>query len=159
MPSRIVCTSHGVSSGLASSTRAATPATWGAAMDVPWIDRYPVWSPRARGHALQMALPGAATSTYGRRFEKSVTSRPLSTAATAITLGSMAGIPYGLPRCWSLPAEATTTTPARTAASTAGRKKAWVRMPLSGVWRPTPRLMFITRAPCATAKSIASTMS
>src|SRR5437660_11915235 len=75
-------------------SRAPTPATWGVAMEVPLRLLYPLGSQSVQepvGTEELMATPGAATSSSGPVDEKEAHASRLSTAATAIESGSLAG--------------------------------------------------------------------
>src|SRR5262245_59330438 len=90
--------------GQLARTRAANPATCGAAIDVPDFDTTP--PPLA---VEMIPLPGAATSTQVPRFESTARPSPWSVFATDRTFGHEPG------HCWNelplLPAVDTSTTP------------------------------------------------
>src|SRR3954452_5427123 len=93
-----------------------------------------------------MFSPGATTSTHLPKLENVDTTSPGPTEPTAIAPGAAAGyIVRSLP---SLPAAATTSTPAAVTACTASRSA------LEDPW--LPRLMLITFAPCRAAQYIPS---
>ena len=81
-------TARGDAAGLASSANAATPATWGVAIEVPLIELV------APSFVLQddvMLTPGAKTSTHLPKLEKlGLASEPF-VAPTVIALGALAG--------------------------------------------------------------------
>ena len=81
-------TSSGARAGARSRRRAATPATWGAAIEVPFITAVPVvlWMP-----ADTMEWPGAHTSMHGPTLEKSATASVEVRAPTVMARGARAG--------------------------------------------------------------------
>src|SRR3990172_8779147 len=74
--------------GLHPKRRAAKPAAWGDAIDVPLAYAYEVEVPF---HADCTLTPGAASSTLAPVLEKQGLISLLSVAATAITSGKRAG--------------------------------------------------------------------
>ncbi len=100
---------------LLASTRAAAPATCGAAMEVPESVAVAVGLSIA---ADRIPTPGAKTSTQGPRFENQARWSSWPVAPTVIALGAPPG-EVAQASAPSLPAAAATTTPSATSASTA----------------------------------------
>ena len=71
-------------SGWRAEDEAATPVTWGAAIEVPLNRSY-----RAFGIVASIASPGAATSTNAPKFEK-IARSPFAFSAATATTGSYA---------------------------------------------------------------------
>src|SRR5919106_1176874 len=90
--------------GKVARTSAASPATIGAAIDVPLHVAY-----RLSGTVLRIFSPGAATWTHEPLLEKDARASTLVDAATAIRPSTFSAAGYCLVVSPSLPAAATTT--------------------------------------------------
>merc|ERR1719297_288022 len=112
-------------SGLASSTSAAPPETWGQAIEVPLKDVLPVSD---RCDADTTLLPGAQMSVQLPKLLNEDRRSLLSVEPTVIADGTKAGENPQASRLL-LPPATTTTTPEFTAASTASRMACWVPKP------------------------------
>ena len=123
--------SVGVHSGCAFLTTASAPATWGAAIDVPFRNAVAV---SEEFQADLIIDPGAMMSTHEPRFENAENESPLAEAATVIAAGSRAGEDEHASEA-SFPAATATGMPASVARRTASSTAADV---------PPPRLMLIT---------------
>src|SRR5215216_2464608 len=90
--------------GKAARTSAASPATIGAAIDVPLHVPY-----RPPGTVLRIACPGAATWTHEPLLEKEASLSSEVDAATAMSPSTFSAAGYCLVSSPPLPAAATTT--------------------------------------------------
>jgi len=106
-------TSAALKAGFRSSTRAAPPATWGQAMEVPLIVLPPVSLLTSTD---KMLLPGAQMSVHSPKFEKDDFSFFEFVLETTIADGTKEGDMVQDSRLL-LPAATTTVTPAAVAAS------------------------------------------
>src|SRR5689334_23311422 len=100
-----------------------------------------------------MSSPGAATATTPSKDDQTLGVRLLDTAETEIAPGQLAGASRKFDPSPSLPAAATTTTPAATASATAAQTGATSAAVISRSGAPRERLT--TRAPWAAAHRIA----
>jgi hypothetical protein len=82
------CTAAGVAVGFAWRYSAATPATWGVAIDVPEIVFVAVFDVRQEE---VMLTPGARISTPAPKFENEANASLLSVAPTVIASATRAG--------------------------------------------------------------------
>lgn len=113
--SKAARTSALVALGFTSSTRAAPPETWGAAMEVPLLV---VWAVSELRLAERMSVPGAQMFVHSPKFEKWARLSRALMAPTVMALGTNGGV-KSQASVLLLPAATTTTTPASTAASIA----------------------------------------
>jgi hypothetical protein len=121
----------GVAEGFVCKYNAATPATCGAAIDVPDIE---VMSVVLRMYDDVTETPGANTSTHEPKFEKLARTSVEPVAPTVMAKGSLAGeAPHAL--ALLLPAATTMVMPSATARATAAFR---------ALDNPPPKLMFAT---------------